>query len=266
MTLRKALILGLLAVTAEAALAAPITNKDVISLIDAGMPEDIIVQAIKSGEPKFDTSAGALIRLREKGATAAVLSAMLGKDGGHASSGTSNSAKHYVGNKINPEEVIVVIDGKESTMQYIIPNVRTAARAFGWGGIASYAVLQGEKAARRMETAVPEFLVSVPKNAQPGNYITLANFAVRKNSTREVMTGGGYMSYSSGINKSRVIPVTFSKEDDQSRAQDGFILYRVKPEQSIPSGEYALVLYTSEVRTTGFFSQAANSYFDFGIN
>ena len=53
---------------------------------------------------------------------------------------------------------------------------------------------------------------------------------------------------------------------DQSRARDGFMLYKVKPENSLPRGEYALVLYTQEVRTIGIFAQAANSYFDFGID
>jgi hypothetical protein len=44
------------------------------------------------------------------------------------------------------------------------------------------------------------------------------------------------------------------------------VLYRVSPERSLASGEYALVLYTQEVRTAGFFMQGANSYFDFGVD
>jgi len=264
-TLRKWFFPGLITLLSGSAMAASISNKDVLSLIESGMPEEIIVQAIKGGEQKLDTSAGALIKLKEKGATAAVLSAMLGKGSSRAASDTSPSKQSDSG-RMNPEEVAIVIDGKESNMQYMIPGTRTAARAFGLGGMASYAVLQGEKATRRLETTTPEFIVSVPKNAQPINYLTLASFAVRKNSTREVMTGGGYMSYSSGINKDRIIPVTFVQDENQSRAKDGFVLYRVKPEQGMASGEYALVLYTSEVRTAGFFSQAANSYYDFGIN
>jgi len=264
-TSRKLFFIGLATILSGNAMAAAISNKDVLSLIESGMPEEIIVQAIRSGEQKFDTSAGALIKLKEKGATPAVLSAMLGKGSSRASSDTS-SAKQSDAGKMNPEEVTIVIDGKESNLQYMIPGTRTAARAFGLGGMASYAVLQGDKAARRLDATTPEFIVSVPKNAQPINYLTLASFAVRKNSTREVMTGGGYMSYSSGINKDRIIPVAFVQEENQSRAKDGFVLYRVKPEQSMPSGEYALVLYTSEVRTAGFFAQAANSYYDFSIN
>lgn len=262
----KWLFLVLATVVAGTSLAATINNKDVLSLIEAGMPEEVVVQAIRSGEQKFDTSASALIKLKEKGATPAILGAMLGKGVVSQSRGGASNTKQAASNSLNPEEVIVVINGKESPMQYIIPGTRTAARAFGLGGIASYAVLQGTQATRRLESASPEFIVSVPKNAQPGNYLTLANFAVRKNSTREVITGGGYMSYSSGINKDRVVPVAFTEETDQSRAREGFILYRVKPEQSLASGEYALVLYTGEVRTLGFFAQATNSYYDFGIN
>jgi hypothetical protein len=132
--------------------------------------------------------------------------------------------------------------------------------------VASYASLNGPKAQRRLTTRTPEFIVSVPKNAQATNYLTLANFAIRSNDTREVMTGGGYMSYSSGIHKSRVVPVRTEALPDQSAAREGFVLHKITPEQPMKQGEYALVLYTGEMRTAGFFAQAANSYFDFGID
>lgn len=92
---------------------------------------------------------------------------------------------------INPEEVLVSVGGQESTMQYIIPTVRTAARALGFGGVATYATLQGRQAGRKLPASGLEFIVSVPKNAQAAGYLTLANFAVRNNGTREVQMGGG---------------------------------------------------------------------------
>ena len=151
-------------------------------------------------------------------------------------------------------------------MLYIVPQVRTAARALGFGGVASYAVLRGDRAERRIPPSSPEFIVSVPKNAQASNYSTLANFAVRKNETREVLIGGGYMSYTTGIHRDRVVKIQTELAADQSQAREGFVLYRIKPEQSLARGEYALVLYTGEFRVAGFFSQASNSYFDFGVD
>jgi hypothetical protein len=270
-TLLAALCAALLATPAAFA-AAPITNADVIKLLDAGMPEDVVLDAIANGKRKFDTSSSALITLKSKGATPAILKAVLAdKDSTAATAGkpqgggkTGSSAKAAGG--YNPEEVTLVVDGSASTMQYIIPQTRTAARALGLGGFATYASLSGPKALRRLTSNTPEFIVSVPKNAQATNYLTLANFEVRKNDTREVLTGGGYMSYSSGIHKNRVVPVRSEALADQSAAREGFVLHKITPEQPMKPGEYALVLYTGEMRTAGFFAQAANSYFDFGID
>lgn len=252
---------------AQAAFAAQIGNADVIKLLGAGMPEEVVLQAIEAGNGKFDTSANALIALKAKGATPNILKAILaaGTPGSKASSAAGAKTSSSSSSSYNPEEITLVLDGQSSTLQYIIPQTRTAARALGFGGMATYAALSGEKAQRRI-AGNPEFIVSVPRNAQANNYLTLANFAVRKNGTREVMTGGGYLSYSSGINKSRVVPITTEPLADQSAAREGFILHKITPVSPMVKGEYALVLYTGEMRTSGFFSQAANSYFDFGVD
>lgn len=250
------------------AFAAIVTNKDITSLLEAGMGEDVVLQAIASGEPKFDTSSGALIKLKQKGATPAILKAMMSSKDKPVQTQAANAvpSKKAIASGLNPEEIVLAIDGKETQMQYIIPSIRTAARALGFGGVASYAVLRGERAQLRLSPSMPEFIVSVPKNAQASNYFTLANFAVRKNQTREVLIGGGYMSYTTGIHRDRVVAVTSEVAEDQSRAKEGFILHRVRPEKNMVSGEYAIVLYTGEIRTLGFFAQASNSYFDFGVD
>ncbi len=255
----------------QAAQAAPIKNADIIKLLEAGMPEEVVLEAIANGQPRFDTSADALIAMKAKGATPAILKAMLKPAevaGKKATGGSAPVIAHQSApsSAYNPEEVTVVVDGQASIMQYIIPQQRTAARALGFGGVASYANLNGAAAQRRFATASPEFIVSVPKNAQADNYLTLANFAVRNNSTREVMTGGGYMSYSTGIHKSRVVKIKSEALPDQSKARENFVLYKISPEGPLKKGEYALVLYTGEMRTAGFFAQAANSYFDFGVD
>jgi hypothetical protein len=272
--LPRALVATVFAVSAHLATAqAVMNNAEVAKLVEAGMPDSVILEAIYTAKVhKFDTSAAALVALKNKGASADVLKAVLSPKGAaapvrvSAAPGAKAQPAAAAAQGLNPEEVAVVIGGQEQVMQYILPSMRTAARAFGFGGMATYATLSGPKATRRLPGAGLEFIVSVPKNAQPQGYLTLANFAVRKNDTREVMTGGGYMSYSTGIHKDRVVAVTQEALADQSRARDGFVLYRIKPEKDLPAGEYALVLYTAEVRTVGFFAQAANSYFDFGVD
>ena len=247
-----------------------LTNADVIKLLDAKMPEDVILQAIVSGSAKFDTSPNALIRLREKGASPQILKAMI-SPAEFAARAPSQNVKPNVAKVIanetsNPEEVTMLVGGSESTMQYIVPQLRTASRAFGLGGVASYASLSGATAQKRISTTLPEFIVSVPKNAQAPNYLTLASFVIRDNGNREVLIGGGFMSYSSGIHKDRVIPVRTEALSNQAKARDGFVLYKITPEKELVKGEYALVLYTGEMRVSGFFAQSANSYFDFGVD
>ncbi|MBY0573207.1 MAG: hypothetical protein K2P84_05965 [Undibacterium sp.] len=267
------LIACVFGVASMSASADTITNADIFKLLEAGMPESVILQSIASNTTKFNTNADSLIKLKNKGATPAILQAMMNPKGVQASSASvkesnanATTANAKLGNKLNPEEIIVVTAGQESTMQYIMPQMRTAARAFGFGGVASYAVLPGTKAARRLSGDGIEFLVNVPKNVQAVGYLTVANFAIRENGTREVLTGGGYMSYSSGISKDRVIPVKSEALPDQSRAREGFVLYKITPERSLPTGEYAFILYTQEIRTAGFFATGANSYFDFGVD
>ncbi len=108
--------------------------------------------------------------------------------------------------------------------------------------------------------------MAVPINAQAQSYVTLVNLAVRRNRTREVMIGGGFMSYSSGINKDRVVAMTDAFVQDQSRAPQGFELHEIRPAAPLAPGEYAVVLYNSEVKMTGWFVSGRDSYFDFGVD
>lgn len=268
----KTLLAASLVGVSAAASAASITNADIIQLLEAQMPESVILQSIASSSTKFDTSAKALIVLKNKGASPAVLNAVISPKSltaaptAAAPAGRAAMAAAPAVAAFNPEEAIVVTNGQETTMQYIVAQMRTAARALGFGGVATYATLNGTKAARRLPTEGFEFIVSVPKNAQVSGYVTIANFAIRNNGTREVSTGGGYMSYSTGINKDRVVAITSEQLADQSRAKEGFVLYKVKPEKPLGAGEYALIFYTAEVRVSGFFAQAANSFYDFGVD
>jgi hypothetical protein len=56
---------------------APVMNADIARLLEAGMSEPVILQAIAVGRPDFDLSSDALIVLKNKGATPAIISAML---------------------------------------------------------------------------------------------------------------------------------------------------------------------------------------------
>lgn len=57
--------------------AKPLTNADVVKMIKSGMPESIVVEAIRSHSCNFETSADALIAVHNQGVTPAELSAMM---------------------------------------------------------------------------------------------------------------------------------------------------------------------------------------------
>jgi hypothetical protein len=255
--------------------AKPMTNQDVIKMVQAKLPEDTISMAIRAAAPGFDTSADGLVKLSTAGVPQGVIKTILEHASGGASSASAGSAAPaaggarggaVAGNALNPEEVMLIDGGQQAPMRYLVPQMRSAARALGMGGVAQYAVLRGTAASLRLKNTSPSFLVAVPTNAQAESYVTVAEFAVRKNGTREVTVGGGYMSYSSGIAKDRVVPVNIEKAADQSRAPKDFVLYKVDVARALKGGEYAFILYNSQIKSVGFFASGNDSYFDFGVD
>jgi hypothetical protein len=76
------------------------------------------------------------------------------------------------------------------------------------------------------------------------------------------------MSYSTGVNTDRIVAVSAERSPDQSKAQNGFTIYRIRPSSALKPGEYAVILYTTEMKglVSAWFAGAGNAYFDFGID
>ena len=258
MVLRNTLCLLLMAAGAASA-AAQLTNQGVIELLEGQVPERTVITMIESSEVEFDTSPSAIVELSKAGIPDAVMEAMIRKNT-RAAEQSADAAE------FNPEEILLIDGDRELSMRYVHSSTYTKARALGWGGIATYAVLPGKRAQLRLAQTRPSFVVAVPGNAQPNNYLTLASFAARRNDTREVLIGGGYVSYSTGIHRDRVIETAAEEMQDQSNAPKGFALFKLTPKQPLEPGEYALVTYNSSVRTLGWFAAGGDSYFDFGID
>jgi hypothetical protein len=256
--------------------AKPLTNQDVINLIQAKMSEETVIMAIKSARPGFNTSADALIKLSQAGVSEPVIRAMIeaGKSQAAAPPAPAPRAPAKPAASppapkaaaFNPEEMILIQGSERSSMHYLTPQIRTAVRALGFGGVGQYAVLRGAQAQLRLRNSQPSFLMAVPNNAQVEGYFTLARMAVRNNGTREILTGGGYMGYSTGVHPDRIVPTASEKAADQSSAPAGFTIYRVTPQQPLSQSEYAMILYNSQVRVVGFFMSGMDSYFDFGVD
>jgi hypothetical protein len=61
----------------------PMINDDVVAMVKAGLPEDVIVSAIQAQATNFDGSAAALVELNKQGVSSKVLQAMLAEAGKH---------------------------------------------------------------------------------------------------------------------------------------------------------------------------------------
>lgn len=74
---RIAILLALLA--PAVALAAPLTNDDVIRMVKGGLAEATVLQAIDSAQPAFDTSPDGLVRLKQAGVNDAVIQRIIAR-------------------------------------------------------------------------------------------------------------------------------------------------------------------------------------------
>lgn len=162
----------------------------------------------------------------------------------------------------------IVQSGQSSTLRSIVPQTRTAARAMGFGGVGQYAVLPGHRAMLRLTSNTPSFIVAAPDNIQPQGLFTVARFEARRNGTREVLIGGGYMSFTSGISADRVVQLNVVEAPDQSGRPAGTILYQLTPTAPLGPGEYALIAAGGQQGGGNMMSPAGltGSFYDFGVD
>jgi outer membrane lipoprotein SlyB len=76
------LLLGLALAVPLAALAAPMTNDDVVKMVKGGLSDATVIQAIDAAEPGFDTSPDGLVRLKQGGVSEAVIQRILARKPG----------------------------------------------------------------------------------------------------------------------------------------------------------------------------------------
>jgi len=104
---------------------APVANADIAKLLDAGISEQVILQTIAVSQPSFDLSPDALIALKNKGATPAILSAMLSTAEGASATtapapsqpadATAPSADVPAAQPVQPAPTVVVTQPAQNT-------------------------------------------------------------------------------------------------------------------------------------------------------
>lgn len=78
----KRFLCSLLLALPLAVAAAPMTNDDVIKMVQGGLGEATVLQAIEGAEPGFDTSPDGLVRLKQGGVSDAVIQKILARKSG----------------------------------------------------------------------------------------------------------------------------------------------------------------------------------------
>jgi outer membrane lipoprotein SlyB len=89
--MKRLLLLTLLAFS-HAALAAPMTNDDVIKMVKGGLGEATVLQAIDGAEPGFDTSPDGLVKLKQGGVSDSVIQRILARRSGPAGAAPAAAA------------------------------------------------------------------------------------------------------------------------------------------------------------------------------
>ncbi len=80
----KRLLLSIALALPLAALAAPMTNDDVIKMVKGGLGEATVLQAISAAEPAFDTSPDGLVKLKQGGVSDAIIQRIIARPGSAA--------------------------------------------------------------------------------------------------------------------------------------------------------------------------------------
>ena len=244
-----------------------LTNSDVVEMTKAGLPENTIVLAIQKGPTQFDTSAQALIQLRNQGVSPRVLDAMIQAGSLVASPPPANNSTpqsninnpfglppNGAANLTSAGTVILVDAENRIEMKYSSTETRTNSML---GAVVNplhksriRAALSGNHAKLRISNTSPLFEINIDKDANPSDIVTVVKLQP-KSETREIETvRGGITGASSGFRKEDLLPIVIEETSSANRA---YKLYRIKLVNALVPGEYAFVY-------RGY------AYYDFGVD
>ena len=252
------------------AAAAPMGNEDVIKLVKAGVGEALILSSIDSSEPQFDTSADALIKLKQSGISDTIIQRMLTKKTGFAVQPVA-SDKGAACKLATSEKLQAIMDGnKQINLGYRQPDIdedisagSTIASFFTLGiapekGTVS-ARISGSNATNRIKSRTPAFLdLATVEGQLPDDVYALVKLEIKGND-RILIVGessasvfGGYKGRSK-FKEGTQIPLKLEKiQSNCIYNGDLMDIYLGMPASPLAPGEYAL-LY-------------GEFFFDFGVD
>jgi len=280
-------VVAVLMLAATAVLAQEtITNEEIISLTKAGLANSIIVGKIRASKTNFDTSADALIRLKQNAVGDDVIAAIFeAKNGGNAAGAPANStgaapvaaagdvndpmSKHNYGIYLYEEK-----DGARRMTQ-VKPSVSaqnrtgglfTNAMTYGIGKIKTKAELPGRTSALQITSTKPVFyfyldVSSGGLNTSSGvpsdpKEFSLVRFSERGDNREVTIAKTNTFSGKGGLSGEYI--VEFKAEDL------GNGMFKITAATELKKGEYGFYLVNSGNSNTG--AAVGSKFFDFGVN
>lgn len=249
--------------------AGPMKNDDVIKLVRAGMAENLILSTIDASETQFDTTADALIKMKEARVPDTIIQRMILKK--TASAKPPDPAKGPACLLSASEELQAIMDGsKQVNLTYrmadidedisagsSIANALTLGIAPEQGTVA--ARISGSRASNRIKSKTPVFPdLATTEGQSPEDVFALVKLAVIGND-RILIIGeassslfGGYKSRTK-FREGTQIPLRLDKIQSNCAYKDLVLnIYRGVPLSPLAPGEYAL-LY-------------GENFYDFGVD
>ncbi len=246
----------------------PLTDDDVVKMVQATLPDAVIVAKIKSSPCKFDTSADALIKLQETGVSGGVLSAMAER-GAAPTTAPAATAAPDPNDPRSPHESGLywfAKQGQDKRMLRLEPSSHPGQKATpGFGKADVKAVLPGQHAALRLTEPTPEFwfyfdekstgLSQSPSAATKPEDFTLARMDA-KGKERQLVVGhaSAFGGITNGVRPGDSVQV------DIQKVSPG--VYKVSPIKPLAPGEYCFV----PSGAAGAFVTYAGRLFDFGVD
>lgn len=226
-----------------------LTNEKVLKMIKAEVPESTVLLAIEADPSGLDTSADALIKMNEGGASKSVLDAMVAAKNRKTAPAVTPTAVP-VGAVPNFNDVTLVSGDKRISLKR---GGQMKASAAPFVGSTVRQVFEGAVSPTRVKAGDISFEFFQMGNSRPEESISLVIPEVRKKDRRvETNRAAGFMVVSTSSGKKTLVPVKYEKISDNNLPGMSAPKYRLIPQSKLAPGEYVLI--------------TNNQFFDFGVD
>jgi hypothetical protein len=255
-----------------------LSNDDVIGMVAAGLPDEIIIAKIRNSQTSFDLSTPALAKLTPAKISSAVIKAMIepkasdsGTPGATAAPALANPDDPMAPHDPGVYLMAVTRSGVKKMVQLERAGSSHEKTANVWGHAFSYGIskakvkaeLPGRQAAIRSNQEKPEFYMYFPPTGNLGaadtvtspSQFSLLSLEEKKDHRETAVLKLGFASASSGTDEKR----NFKFDADKIRSY----AYKVTPSGNLKNGEYAFIAFTS---MGGAATAGGVMIFDFGMD